>query len=412
MRDSGIPGIVYFFAGVVFFAAVMAALFISEKTRQDDTVQKEVQVPATLPPSQQEVVAEAPVTIPSREDLRAMGLGPLPPIGMPADNPQSEAKAELGKLLFFDNRMSGDGLVSCATCHAPGLGWGDGNALSLGYPGTMHWRNSQTIINSAYYTQLFWAGESKSLEVQAKSAMTGNLAGNLDPAMAEERLRQIPGYVQIFKEVFGTDAPGFGDALRAIASFEATIISSNVPFDRYMDGDDAALSEEAVQGLGLFTGKAGCIECHSGPLLSDQGFHNTGVPPQPEFESNPLRQISLRYQHRARGVPEPVYREADRDLGLYYTTKLDSDKGKFRTPSLREVGQTGPYMHNGVFKTLAEVVEFYDRGGGDDPSKDALLRPLGLTQQEIGNLVEFLRALTGDPIIIEAPTLPEYEVLP
>ncbi len=412
MRVSGIPGIVYFLAGIVFFSAVMAALFISEGARDDMTAPEEAQVAATAPLSQQETVTEAPVTIPSREDLRGMGLGPLPPIVMPADNPQSEAKAELGKLLFFDNRMSGDGLVSCATCHAPALGWGDGNALSLGYPGTMHWRNSQTIINSAYYTQLFWAGESKSLEAQAKSAMTGNLAGNLDPAMAEERLRQMPEYVRRFREVFGTDAPAFDDALRAIAAFEATIVSRNVPFDRYMEGDDTALSPEALQGLGLFTGKAGCIECHSGPLLSDQSFHNTGVPSQPEFESNPLRQISLRYQHRARGVPESVYREADRDLGLFYTTKLDSDKGKFRTPSLREVGQTGPYMHNGAFSTLAEVVEFYNLGGGDDPSKDALLRPLGLTRQEMDNLVEFLGSLTGDEIIIEVPTMPEYEVLP
>ncbi len=409
---SRIPTIVYFFAGVLFFAGVMVALYISESARHDGTAPEEAQISATPPPSQQEAVAGAPVTVPSREDLRAMGLGPLPPIVMPADNPQSEAKAELGKILFFDQRMSGDGLVSCATCHVPAQGWGDRNALSLGYPGTMHWRNSQTIINSAYYTQLFWAGESKSLEAQAKAAMTGNLAGNLDPAMAEERLRQIPGYVQRFKEVFGADAPGFGDALRAIAAFESTIVSRNVPFDRYLEGDDAALPAEALQGLGLFTGKAGCIECHSGPLLSDQSFHNLGVPPQPEFESNPLRQISLRYQHRARGVPESVYRDADRDLGLFYTTKLDSDKGKFRTPSLREVGQTGPYMHNGVFKTLAEVVEFYNRGGGGDTSKDALLRPLGLTPQEIDNLVEFLGSLTGDQIIIEAPTLPGYEVLP
>ena len=352
------------------------------------------------------------VTPPSPEALRAMGLGALLPIVMPPDNPLSDAKVELGKLLYFDRRMSGDGLVSCATCHAPEKGWGDGNALSLGYPGTLHWRNSQTIINSAYMQKLFWAGESNGLEAQAKAAWTGNLGGNLDPAMAEERLRQMPEYVRRFRDVFGADSPSFGDALRAVAAFEATITSRNVPFDRYMEGDAAALSTEAIRGLDLFVGKAGCIQCHGGRLFTDQSFHNIGVPPNPEFESDPLRQISLRYQHRARGVPESVYRSADGDLGLYYTTKQDADKGRFRTAPLREVEQTGPYMHNGVFETLAEVVEFYNRGGGDDTHKDPLLRPLGLTQREVDDLVEFMRSLTGDAIIIEPPSLPEYEVLP
>ena len=179
-----------------------------------------------------------------------------------------------------------------------------------------------------------------------------------------------------------------------------------------MEGDDSALSLEALRGLGLFVGKAGCVQCHGGALFTDRTFHNTGVPPNPEFESNPLRQISLRYQHRARGAPESVYRSADRDLGLYYTTKLDADKGKFRTPSVREAGQTGPYMHNGAFKTIKEVVSFYNRGAGEDPAKDPLLRPLGLKQPEMDDLVEFLMSLTGDQIIVEAPPLPEYEVLP
>ena len=363
-------------------------------------------------PSLDESSLAGVTAIPSREELQAMGLGPLPPVTLPADNPTSVAKVELGKLLFFDPRMSGNGSVSCATCHGPQIGWGDGNSLSLGYPGTLHWRNSQTILNSAYQRQLFWAGEAKSLEAQAKSAWTGNLAGNMDEAMAEERLRQIPGYVRRFHEVFGADTPTFGDALRAIAAFEATIVSQNAPFDRYLAGDDSALSPEARRGLGLFVGKAGCVQCHGGALFSDQTFHNTGVPANPEFESSHLRQISLRYQHRARGVPESVYRSADRDLGLYYTTKLDTDKGKFRTPTLREVGQTGPYMHNGALKTLGEVVEFYNLGGGEDTTKDPLLRPLGLTQREKDDLVQFLLSLTGDAVIVDVPSLPEYEVLP
>ena len=406
MNSSNRSNIALVVFGLLYLGAAIVAMYIFQPSEKEE-VAKDLPTTATVPPP-----TPPTVTVSLRDELRAAGLGPLPPIVMPADNPLSDDKVELGKLLFFDPRMSGDGAVSCATCHTPQSGWGDGNALSLGYPGTLHWRNSQTILNSAYYRQLFWAGESKSLEAQAKSAWTGNVAGNLDAAMAEERLRQMPGYVLRFKEVFGADAPSFGDALRAVAAFEATITSRNAPFDRYIEGDDTALSSGALRGAELFVGKAGCFQCHGGPLFSDQDFHNTGVPPNAEFESNPLRQITLRYQHRARGVPESVYRSADRDLGLYYTTKRDEDKGKFRTPSLREVELTGPYMHNGAFKTLEEVVEFYNDGGGDDPAKDSQLRPLELTEQEMTDLIEFMLSLTGDPIIVEPPDLPEYEVLP
>ena len=171
------------------------------------------------------------------------------------------------------------------------------------------------------------------------------------------------------------------------------------------------MTDSALRGAELFVGKAGCIECHGGPLFTDQSYHNVGTPRNPEFEDDVLRQITLRYQHRARGVPEEVYRNADRDLGLYYTTKQEEDKGKFRTPPLREVGQTEPYMHNGVFTTLSEVVEFYNDGGGEDPNKDAVLRPLGLEPEEMEDLVAFLESLTGDPIIVQSPELPEYGTL-
>lgn len=348
----------------------------------------------------------------TRADMQRLGFGVLPPVVMPPDNPLSQAKIELGKLLFFDPRMSGNSAISCATCHQPKQGWGDGVDLNFGYPNSPHWRNSQTIINSAHHPKLFWAGESLSLEAQANAAWTGNLAQNLDPDLAEERLRQMPEYVRLFSEAFGTDGPAYGDALRAVAAFEATIVSRNVPFDRWLAGDDQALSDAALRGMELYVGKAACSACHSGPLFTDQSFHNLGVPENPRFQTEPLRQVALRYQHRARGVSEDIYRAADRDLGLYYTTKQDADKGKFRTPTLREVGQTGPYMHNGVFATLREVVEFYDRGGGPDTGKSELMRPLGLTPEEIGDLLTFLDALTGDQVVVEPPELPRYEVLP
>jgi cytochrome c peroxidase len=341
-------------------------------------------------------------------------LGPLPPVPVPRDNPMSPAKVELGRLLFFDPRLSGDASTSCASCHDPQKGWGDGSDVSRGYPGTQHWRNSQTVLNAAYYAKLFWAGEVTSLEGQAEAAATGNVAGNGDPIMMEERLRQIPEYVRRFREVFGTDRPLIGDAWKAIAAFERTVVSraERVPFDRFARGDRAALSAEAQRGLALFQGKAGCIQCHHGPLLSDESYHNLGVPRSPVFEEDPLRQITLRFQHHMRGVPEAVYRSADRDLGLYYTTKREEDRDRFRTPTLRELTYTAPYMHNGVFFTLEEVIDFYDQGAGDLPGKSPLLKRLGLTAQEKQDLLAFLLALSSDtPVVVPAPRLPDYAVL-
>ncbi len=335
------------------------------------------------------------------------GLGPLPEVPVPPDNPMSEVKIELGRLLFFDPRMSGDGSTSCASCHTPRLGWGSDTAISPGYPGTLHWRNSQTVINSAYLPKLFWAGESLSLEKQAASAWSGNLAGNLDKVMAEERAKQIPEYVRLFEDAFGS-APNWGDALRAVAAYERTLVTQNVPFDAYANGDESALSTEAKRGLELFQGKAQCTACHGGPLLTDNSFHNLGVPRSPEYDRNLNVQIALRYQHMSRGVPDEVYDAADQDLGLYYTTKQEIDRGKFRTPPLRYICYTGPYMHNGVLGSLEEVIAFYNAGGGDDPNKDPLMQPLKLSDAQQRDLKAFLESLCGDEILEESPELPPY----
>ena len=341
-------------------------------------------------------------------DFPALAALPEPPV--PADNPLTPEKVELGKLLFFDARLSGDVGTSCASCHDPRLGWGDGAALSRGYAGTQHWRNSQTTINTAYLSKLFWAGEVPSLEAQAKSAITGNLAGNGDPAMIEERLAQIPRYREMFAAAFGVERPTFPLVLKAIASFErAELIVRDTDFDQYLSGDESALSEEAIRGLALFRGKARCIVCHNGPQLTDEQFHNLGLQKNKLFEKDPLRQVALRYQHYIRGVPEEIYRTADRDLGLYYTTKNEADMGKFRTPPLRYIEYTAPYMHNGVLTSLDEVVDFYDQGGGEDPGKSPLLQPLGLTEDEKFDLVEFLLSLSGKEIRMNPPELPLYE---
>jgi len=343
-------------------------------------------------------------------------LAPLPPAPIPKDNPQSPEKIALGKQLFWDNRLSGDGSMPCVSCHMPGLGWGDGGQISRGYPGTKHWRNSQTVLNSAYYNKIFWEGSVTSLEGQAPSAAEGGVAGNGDPSVMEMRLRFIPEYVAAFKKVFGAEWPRMNDAYRAIASYERTVVSdaSKVPFDRYAKGDKKALNPSQIAGMKLFNGKAGCIQCHSGPLASNQQFYDTGLPDFPGFKDDPLYQVTHRWEHYQKGVPEQKYRTADMDYGLYYITKNPKDIGKFRTPSLREVKYTAPYMHNGVFTTLQEVVDFYDQGGGKGSNKTPLLKPLNLSGQEKKDLIAFIEALSmTEPLIHADPKLPgDYQPLP
>ncbi len=343
-------------------------------------------------------------------------LGPLPPVPVPADNPQTPEKIALGKMLFFDSRLGGDASSPCVACHVPGLGWGDGGEISRGYPGTQHWRNSQTVLNSAFYNKLFWEGNVTSLEAQAPAAAEGNVAGNGDRSLMEMRLRFIPEYVARFKKVFGVEWPRMTHAYAAIAAFERTLVSDpkKVPFDRYMAGDKKALSDSALRGMALYNGKAGCIQCHNGPLASDQKLYSLGVPENEVFKSEPLFQITHRWEQYQKGVSHATYRGADLDMGLYYRTKNPKDIGKFRTPSLRELKVTAPYMHNGIFYTLDEVVDFYDRRGGDAkaPNKSGLLRPLSLTAPEKKDLVAFLEALSMDqPLLMAAPDLPPYQPL-
>ena len=369
----------------------------------------------------QSAVVSASPTPPAGDDAfvpltpfqaRVLGFDVLDEVDLPEDNPFSEAKAELGRLLFFDPRLSANSAVSCASCHQPDQGWGDALPLSFGYAGSVHWRNTPTVINSAFHPKLDWDGKALRLDIQAQGAIKGAVAQNMDPVMVEERLRQIPEYVRQFDDVFGPGGPWFEDVARAIAAFQSTIISSNVPFDRFMEGDESALDESAQRGFKLFTTTAGCSACHRGRLFTDQDFHSLGVPAPEDFADDPVRQITFWYQLRARGAPEEVYRTSTDDPGLYLVTKLETDIGQFRTPQLRELGYTAPYMHNGAFATLEEVIDFYDAGGGESPNKDPLLRPLGLSDQDKTDLIAFLRSLTGDPILVNEPELPPYEVIP
>lgn len=340
-------------------------------------------------------------------------LAPLPDTPPVPSDASTARQIELGKMLYFDPRLSGDGSTSCASCHEPELGWGDGAPLSRGYPGTVHWRNSQSILNVAYLNKFFWTGSAATLEAQAKGAMTGPLAQNMNPGLAEERLKQIPKYVQLFQAAYN-GAPTFDNTLAAISTFERTLVSKNVPFDRYLRGDKHALSPKQIEGYELFRGKAGCIQCHQGMMVTDEQFHNVGVPVNEIFARDPLRQIAMRERIKAKGINEAEYLAFDRDPGRYLDTKKAEDKGKFRTPTLRELKYTAPYMHNGVFASLDDVIEFYNRGGADDPfgTKSPLIKPLTLTVEEMMALRAFLESLSGDPVVVSAPKLPDYAALP
>jgi cytochrome c peroxidase len=351
----------------------------------------------------------------SETAFRPKELAPLGPPSIPPDNPQTKAKIALGKLLFFDPRLGGDASVSCASCHHPSNGWAFPEPLSMGYPGTIHWRNSQTIVNSAYYGNLFWVGASKSLEGQARSAAGGAVGGNGESDMMEARLAFLPDYRKRFKKVFGGEWPRIGQAWMAIAAFERTLVQTDTPFDIYMRGDDKALTAQQQRGLRLFAGKAGCMQCHNGALLSDQKYYNIGVPRAKAWEEDGLAQITFRYELYAKGVNEKVYRGTKDDPGLYFRTKQKTDMGKFRTPSLRFTKYTAPYMHNGELASLEDVVAFYNKGGGKNEfnaNKSKLLKPLGLSETEMTDLLAFLDSLSGPPIEMDDPDLPDYAPLP
>lgn len=352
----------------------------------------------------------------------AADVPPLAPLGdppIPADNPQSDAKVELGKMLFWDPRVGGDASTACVTCHEPDQGWGFNDSLSRGYPATVHWRNSQTVVNSAYLSKLFWAGAASSLEKQAPSAAKGAVAGNGENDVMETRLAFIPEYRKRFKEIFGTEWPVIGDAWRAIAAFERTMIHNDTPVDRYLKGDEAALTDQQKAGMELFNGKAGCIQCHNGALASDEKYYNLGVPPAERWNEDGLAQVTFRYEQYAKGVTQEMYRKIKDDAGLYYRTKQKADLGKFRTAPLRYTKYTAPYMHNGAFWDLTEVVQFYNAGGGENEftdgtmasNKSPLIKPLGLSGKEVEDLVAFLEAFSGDEVKIDPPKLPPYAPL-
>lgn len=316
-------------------------------------------------------------------------IGAPEKVPFPADNPFSEAKKDLGKMLFFDPRLSVSGQIACASCHEPQLAWGDGKQLANGHDRQFGKRNAMTILNTGFYSTLFWDGRAGSLEDQARFPVKDHLEMNMDLSGMEKRLQAIGGYKPLFKDAFGDDKVTLDRIFQAIATFERTIVSKPSRFDYFVQGKADALKDEEVLGLHLFRTKAGCINCHNSPNFSDNKFHNDG---------------------------QTLFGAAQEDLGRYNITKNKEDVGKFRTPSLRDAAFTGPWFHHGNFPSLKDVVLFYHLGnpapiqkkylGVRDsllPVTSPLLSKLNLTDKEVDAVVAFMQAISSAPTRVSAP---------
>lgn len=296
-------------------------------------------------------------------------------VPVPTDNKLTKARIELGKKLFFDPRLSGSNWISCGTCHNPALGWSDGLKTAIGNGQKVLGRHTPTIVNTAYNKHQFWDGRAKSLEEQALGPIqaAGEMNQDLDELVKE--LKAIPGYKTLFEKAY----PGKGiskDTIgKAIASFERTIVSKDSPFDQYIKGNKKALSKSAIRGFELFEGKARCASCHSGYNFSDNKFYNIGIK-----QSN--------------------------DPGRFAIEKNNKMMGAMKTPTLRDIEISAPYMHNGQYATLEEVVDHYDRGGDSRKGKSPLMEKLNLSKQEKKDLVAFLKSLTGKTPKVTIPRLP------
>jgi len=307
--------------------------------------------------------------------LLLCGIAPLPaadefpvpaglkPLRIPHDNPLTAAKVVLGKQLYFEPRLSRDNTVSCASCHDPAKGFSNSEQFATGVRNQKGGRNSPTILNAAYSALQFWDGRANELEGQALGPIANPIEMDLPIDEAVKRLNDIPGYKSQFKAVFGTDGATPETLAKALAAFERTILSGDAPYDRFIAGDTKALSEAAERGKKVFFNKGHCSACHVGPVFSDGAFHNIGL-----------------------GMDKD-----GADHGRHVVTKVEGDKGSFKTPTLREIGRTGPYMHDGSLKTLEEVVDYYDKGGTPNPYLDEEIFPLKLTAEEKADLVTFLK---------------------
>ena len=296
-------------------------------------------------------------------------------IEYPDDDEPSPGEITLGKVLFFDTRLSSNQKQSCATCHNPDLGFGDGLAGSLGTMGGTVARNTPHIYNLAWSSTFFWDGRSSTLEEQALGPISAEGEMNLPLDQVVPRLQQVGFYKSEFIKVYGEEGITLNNVARAIASFERSIISDNAPYDQYIAGNTNAMSPSAIRGLALFSGKGNCADCHDGANFTDDSFHNIGISP------------------------------VTTDMGRAAIDPSSNLKGAFKTPGLRNVTLTSPYMHDGSEATLEAVIRYYNEGGKHKEHLSKLIKPLRLSESEIADLIAFMGALT-DPVIVERPSIP------
>jgi cytochrome c peroxidase len=297
-------------------------------------------------------------------------------IPFPEENAYSEAKAELGQMLFFDPILSGSRSRSCATCHNPSLSWGDGLAHAIGEGQVALALRAPTLLNVAWSSRLGWDGKFRDLESVAFAPITSATNMNLPEPALIERLAAIPGYVRSFATAFGEGPVTRRNIEAALATYERSIVSGTAPFDRWVAGDEQAIDQSARRGFDLFTGKGRCGECHSGWAFTDGSFHDIGTAQDDDIGRGRLFPTSIKLRYA------------------------------FKTPTLRDVARRAPYMHNGSLATLRDVVALYDRGGIARPSRSASIAPLGLTENEKTDLVAFLQTLTSPPQAVPLPVVP------
>jgi cytochrome c peroxidase len=300
---------------------------------------------------------------------------------VPDNNPMSQAKIDLGRKLYFDARLSKDGTISCATCHAPEKGFSDGRPTSLGIGSQTGARNAPTVMNRLFSKEQFWDGRAADLETQALGPVQNPIEMGHTLEGMISNVGKIQGYDAEFQTAFGSPGINADRVGMAIATYERTVLAGNSPYDRYQAGETTALTQSAVRGMNLFNDaqKANCVTCHAGFNFTDESYHNIGV-----------------------GMDKP-----NPDWGRFSVTKNDFDKGAFKTPTLRNVTQSSPYMHDGSDATLLDVVKFYDRGGLKNQWLSKEIKPLNLTDQDRADLVAFLEALTGEVRGAERPILPQ-----
>lgn len=348
--------------------------------------------------------AADPVDLAALHRLSHPPLG-LPPVPVPADNPVTVEKIALGRKIFFDRRLSINGTLSCAMCHVPEQGYAQHELKTpVGIEGHSIRRNAPTIVNAAFEPALFRDGRARSFEEQAlKPLVDRDEMGNpsLDTVIA--RMRGLPDYDGLFERAFGRP-PDVDGLAKAVASWERTMVAGNAPFDRWRFGkDETAITASAKRGFALFAGKAGCVGCHAiqekHALFTDHGYRNTGtgaVADRAPAEGVRVEIAPDTFTTLDWGTVASVSEAPKSDTGRMEVTGDPSDRLAYKTPSLRNVALTAPYMHDGSLGGLADVVRFYDRGGNPTPQIDPRIRPLGLSEADVADLVAFLESLTSD----------------